>query len=406
MFELTVALRYLRPRRRGGFVSLVSLLSALGVALGVGALIVVLSVMGGFETQLRERLLGLNAHVSVWSLGGRILNYHQLAKRLQAIPGVKAVAGVVQGQVMVVSALGASGAIIRGVQLPQALKVLGLERIMKQGTLKALARRSNPGGIVLGKVLARILGVRVGEIVKVINPMGEITPVGRLPMVRALRVVGVFDSGLYHYDSSVCYVSLGTAQELFGMGRGVSGLEIAVNDIYRAADVARQAQKVAGVGFVATDWMSANRSLFAALKLERVAMGVVLTLIVAVAAFGIVSSLVMLVMEKRREIAILRAMGATARSIRRIFMLQGLAIGTTGTLAGLGMGLGVCWALARYRFIQLPPGVYPLDTVPVDVRWGVVGVVCLCALVISLLATVYPARVAAKVGVVEALRYE
>ncbi len=407
-FEVLVALRYLRARRKQTFISLITLLSMAGVALGVCALIVVLSVMGGFEGQLKEKILGLNAHVMVFRLSGQIEDQERVRQKALDDPEVLAATPYVYGQVMILAGQGATGAILRGIELPSALKVIDIGRSMVQGSADDLARQG-PGdlpGILVGGALARKLGLGLGSVVNVVNPLGEETPVGRAPKSEPFRVVGVFDSGMYQYDSTLCYVSLQTAQEFFLLGRGVNGVELKIKDIYRADRVGTRLVQELGPHYFARDWMSANHSLFAALRLEKITMFVILILIVLVAAFGIISSLIMLVMEKTRDIAILKTMGATARSIRRIFVLEGLIIGGVGTVAGLGLGLALCGLLARYKFIELPADVYPLSTLPVEVEPLIVALVACSAVVICLLATIYPSRAAGRMDPVEGLRYE
>jgi lipoprotein-releasing system permease protein len=407
-YEVLVALRYLRARRKQAFISLISLLSMAGVALGVCTLIVVLSVMSGAEAELTRKILGLNAHVSLYRAGNFVDQPGEVVAAAQAHPQVVHAAPVVHGQVMVVSSASASGAILRGVEPDDAAEVLDLERMMVSGRVADLRSPGPEGlpGVLVGAALARRLGISVGQAVNLINPVGEDTPVGRVPKSEPFRVAGVFRSGMYQYDSSLCYVSLRAAQRFLGLGPAVTGVELKVRDIYRADAVAREVGQKLGPLYYAQDWMTLNHSLFSALKLEKITMFVILILIVLVAAFGIVSSLIMLVMEKTGDIAILKTMGATARSIRRIFVLEGLVIGVLGTAVGTAVGLALCALLARYQFIELPLDVYALDTLPVMVEPGVVAVIALAAVAITLVATIYPAHAAGRLQPAEALRYQ
>jgi lipoprotein-releasing system permease protein len=407
-FEVLVALRYLRARRKQNFISIISLLSMVGVALGVCALVVVLSVMSGAESELRRKILGMNAHVMVYRAGEVMDHPQKVIAKARQVPGVVQGAAFAYGQIMVVSGSGASGAIMRGINAAGALETLDLQKVMTQGSVRALDRPDPDGlpGILLGGALARRLSVRPGAVVTLLNPLGEDTPVGRVPKSEPFRVKGTFRSGMYQYDSSLCYVSLKAAQAFLDLGDAVSGVEFKVDDIYAAEKIGREVAQALGPMYYARDWMTMNHALFSALKLEKIAMFVILILIVLVAAFGIVSSLIMLVMEKTRDIAILKAMGSTAKSIRRIFVLEGLIIGVLGTVLGLGSGLGLCALLARYKFIDLPVDIYALDTLPVQVEPYMVALVGISAVAISLLATLYPAHAAGRLDPVEALRYQ
>ncbi|MFV0422905.1 lipoprotein-releasing ABC transporter permease subunit [Oleidesulfovibrio sp.] len=406
-FELFVALRYLFARRRQTFISVISIISVLGVALGVASLIVVLGVMNGFTVDIREKILGVNAHVITLAAGGGVSDYPQLIKKLDGIPQVKGATPFIYSEVMLSTRYGVKGVVLRGVDPATAPSVLGIADRMVSGSLADLEREGSPG-VVIGKELAKRLGIIVGSRVNLLSPSGEKTSAGFTPRILAFKVVGIFSTGMFEYDSSLGFVSLDSARELLGMPEGtVSGLEIVVDDIYSADKVATQVtEALGGYPFYSRNWMEMNANLFAALKLEKVGMSIMLTLIVLVGSFSIITTLVMLVMEKSRDIAIMMSMGATKTNIRRIFMLQGSIIGLVGTSLGFVLGMGVCWLLKRYQFIKLPPGVYSMDHLPVLLQWQDLVAIGIGAMLLCFLATIYPARQASSLEPAEALRYE
>jgi lipoprotein-releasing system permease protein len=371
------------------------------------ALVVVLSVMNGFREDLLSKILGVNSHILIMNYEGPFADYEDLAVRASAVDGVAAVTPFVFSQVMVSHRGNASGAVYRGLDPGSAGRVIGIEPMLKGEGFKALesGTRDIPG-IILGSQLARQMGARTGSEVTVISPQGRLTPMGRMPGRRTYRVVDIMDSGMYEYDATLVYVALNEARYFLDMGDRVTGLEVRVEDVDRSERVAAALERELGYPFWTRDWKAMNRSLFAALKLEKVTMFIILTMIVLVGALNIISTLVMVVMEKTRDMAILRAMGATAKSVMTVFMLQGLLVGVVGTLAGLGAGLGICHLLAKYRFISLPADVYYISTLPVRVEAWDVGFVAFAAVVISFLATIYPSWYAARQDPVEALRYE
>ena len=322
------------------------------------------------------------------------------------MPGVKAATPYIYTEVLLSTARGATGLVVRGVDPLQAGTALQLLRDMPAGDARDLAREGVPG-IVIGKNLAARFGLTVGSRVNLLSPMGQRSATGFTPKIRSFRVVGMFSSGMTDYDSRLAYISLDAARELLGLPEGrVSGIEAFCEDPYQAREIAATIQKQLGPPFYAQNWMDLNASLFAALQLERIGMFIVLAMVILVGSFSIITSLVMLVMEKTRDIAILMSMGATAGAIRRIFMLQGLIIGMVGTGIGYVLGLGLAWLLKKYQFIDLPPGVYTMDKLPMLIDVSDTLLIGVVAMIMCFLATIYPARQAARLKPAEALRYE
>ncbi len=405
-FERFVSFRYLRAKRKQRFISLITVISMLGVAVGVMALIVVLSVYTGFTEGLRDQIIGIQAHVLVQQYGGVIHRPDQLEKKVEAVDGVVASTPYIFGQALVSSGKYSTGIVLRGIDPASAEKVITLGDKMISGSLEEISVAQDIPSIILGKELANQLRVSTGWKIRLISPNGPLTPMGVIPRVRTCRVAGIFATGMFEYDSTMGYVSLTTARSLAGMKDGIHALEVRVTDVDRADVIATAIEKKIGKGYIVRDWMKINQNLFAALKLEKIGIFIALDLIILVAALNIISALVMVVMEKTRDIAILKSMGATTGAIMRIFFYQGTVIGLTGTILGVFSGLGLCELLKHYKIIELPKNVYPMSTMPVKVVPMDVGLIAISAILITLAATLYPSWKASKIRPAEALTYE
>ncbi|MCF8029436.1 MAG: lipoprotein-releasing ABC transporter permease subunit [Desulfohalobiaceae bacterium] len=407
-FELFIALRYLFSRRKHGFISAISLISMLGVALGVAALIIVLGVMNGFSQNLRDKILGVNAHVLVSSLQGPFAGYEGYCEQIRDIPHVRAVLPFVYAEVMLSSGQRAKGAVLRGVDPEAASRALSLEEDMVRGSFRELQAQGDPHTILLGEDLAARLGLTIGATVHMMSPSGKRSAAGFSPKIMNFRLAGVFDTGMYEYDSSLAYVSIPAAQEVLGFRRDmVTGLEVRLSDIYAAPETAKAIENtVAGEPLNARTWMEMNQELFSALKLEKTAMGIILLIMIMVGSFSIVTTLIMLVMEKKQDIAVLMSMGAKPGNIKRIFIYQGSLIGAIGTAAGYALGLGISYCLKTYQIIQLPQDIYYLDHIPIQLAGTDLTWIGIAAMTLCFLATLYPASRAAKLEPARVLRYE
>jgi lipoprotein-releasing system permease protein len=438
-FELFIASRYLRAKRRQAVIGIITAISIVGVTAGVASLIVALAINNGFRQDLQNRLLGSTSHVQLLRVeSDGIRNWQLLLSRLSKEPHVTAASPAIYEQVLVSRGARAKGAVLKGILPEYERKVSDMLNNVTAGSASALeptaarpdaarpdvARPPSAGStsqptspdalnrsasfppIILGKEMADEIGATVGSVIMVISPQGELTPFGLVPKYARFKVAGIFNSGFYDYDSSWAFIRLSDAQQLFGLGDLVSVIEFKIDDIYKAGEVGNQLQRAAGQGFMATNWMEQNRALFRALRLERVVTFITIGLIVFVAALNILISLIMMVMEKTRDIAVLMSMGAKKRQVRRVFIAQGVLIGIVGTALGLVLGYVLSWAGGRYHFISLSPEVYSIDYVPfaprlLDGIW-----VALVAIGISLVATVYPSWSASRILPAEALRYE
>lgn len=415
-FELFVAARYLRAKRRQAVISLITAISVLGVAAGVASLIIALAITNGFRQDLEQRLVGASAHVSLLRVANDgIRDWPALVERLGKQPRVVAAAPALYEQVLVSRGARARGVVIKGV-LPDSERRVGqLLQTVKFGSARALA--PPPAGespaspqalppLVLGKGVADELGATVGSVVLVTSPQGELTPFGMVPKYVRFQVVGIFESGFYDYDTAWAFTRLADAQRLFGLGDVVSVVEFKVDDLDRAGEIGQELEHTAGQGFMSTNWMEQNRALFRALRLERRVTFITVGLIVLVAALNILISLIMMVMEKTRDIAVLLSLGARRAQVRNIFLLEGVLIGVVGTVLGLAAGYALAWAGGHYRWISLSPEIYSIDYVPFAPRLIDGLLVALMSLSVSFLATLYPSWSAARILPAEALRYE
>ncbi len=407
MYEWFISLRYLRAKHKHGFISLISFLSVAGITVGVIALIVVLAVYSGFTDGLRDQILGVNSQIIVQRYAGSISNYEEVRNKILSVRDVTGATPYLYVQTLLSSASGGSGVVLRGIDPATAGGVVALAKQMKAGSLKELVHPEDPRipSIILGKDLAADLRVTVGSKVRLISPSGPLTPMGVIPKIKTCLVSGLFETGMYEYDSSLAYMSLKNVQAFLGQGHIAHGIEVAVthDQLNNADRIAARIAARLGAGFIAKDWMSMNRNLFAAFKLEKIGMFICLALIILVAALNIISALIMVVMEKGRDIAILKSMGATSASIMRIFFFQGLVIGVTGTILGVFGGLGLCELLSKYHFIELPSKVYPMTTLPIKVLPSDVTIVAISSIIITLTATLYPSWKASKVRPAEVL---
>ncbi len=409
LVEIFIGRRYLRSKQRHAFISLITLLSIAGVMVGVMALIVVIAVMAGFESDLKARILGIESHLVLSRQEGAFSEYEPVMKRLKNRKDIVAASPFVRTQIILRSSAGMTGAVLKGVipgnvpHISSQFETISLKKALDDQVTQTDSRTAP--GLVLGKELARSIGVGRGETVYLISPRGMLTPVGHMPGMKRCIVADLFESGMYEFDGTLAYIRLAEAQKLLRMGDTVSGIEIRVADMYQAGKIGSELVAELGGKYKVKDWMQMNRSLFSALKLEKVVMFIILTLIIFVAAFNIASSLIMLVMKKRKDIGILKAMGATRGLIRRIFIFKGMTIGAVGTLTGGSLGFLLCTLLEKYRFVELPGDVYYITTLPVRLETQDALLIAFSALVICFLATIYPADQAAKIDPIEAIRY-
>jgi lipoprotein-releasing system permease protein len=412
-YQLFIALRYLKSKKRHRGISFNTVISIGGVAVGVMALLVVLSVMSGFHEDLPKKILGASAHAVVLSYQGGIQDYRPLIEKLKSEPSIISMSPLAVGQVMVSSGKRAHGVFMRGIEPAAEFKTTDILKHIKEGSIEDLvsasssrSTKSTAPWIIIGKELSAMLGVFPGDTINVISPVGEMGPLGMLPKVRQFKIAAIFEMGMFEYDTNLVLADLRSAQDFFGYGNAVSGIELRLDDIYKAPKIRDSATRKLGFPYYVRDWMQMNRNLFSALKLEKFAMFVILVLIVLVASFNIVSTLMMNVVEKAKEIAILKSMGATNQGVMMVFMLQGLMIGIVGTTIGIILGYILGYILNTYELIKLPADVYYLSKLPVKMKLFDFIVVSFSAIIISFLSTLYPSYHAAKLNPVEPLRYE
>ena len=406
-FELFFSLRYLKAKRRQGFISIITGISILGIMIGVMALIVVLAVMNGYREDLLKKILGVNSHIFILSYEGGITDTEEVMRSATAVEGVISATPFIYSQVMVKKDENISGAILRGVDPDTGGKVINIDSMIRGGSLSVLDKyETGLKGVIIGVELSKQIGALPGDAVTLVSPVGKLTPLGRVANEDQFIVKGLFESGMYEYDNSLLYISLNDAKDFLSLGDDVTGIELRIKDIQKSDEVSRAVQDKLGYPYWTKDWKMMNRSLFSAIKLEKVTMFIILTMIILVGALNIISSLVMLVMEKHRDISILRTMGASSKSIMYIFLFQGLFVGLAGTFLGLISGTFLCQILEKYKFIKLPADVYYITTLPVQMEWMDTFLISLAALFISFIATIFPSRQAATVNPVESLRYE
>jgi lipoprotein-releasing system permease protein len=414
-YEWFIGLRYLKAKRKQTFISIITIISIFGVAVGVLTLIVVLAVMSGFEKTLKEKILGTQAHLVVLKASQQGMDhYGELIKEVEQVKGVVSATPFIYTEVMLSSESNVTGGVIKGIDPDRVGKVTELAHNMKAGRLQDLKGESGSPGIILGVELAKQLGVSPNDAIQVISPLGTMTPMGMMPKMKRFRVVGIFHSGMYDFDSKFAYISIESAQKFLNMDSRVTGIEVKSNNIYQVKEIGKEIRRKLGFPFWTKDWMEMNRNLFSALRLEKIIMFIILVLIVVVAAFNIISTLIMVVMEKHKDIAILKSMGASSMGILKIFIIEGGVIGVVGTALGTIVGLGMAYNLDKivaflenlFGFKILSPDVYYIEKFPSQVNPLDIALIVMTAIFISLLATLYPSWRASKLDPAEALRYE
>ncbi len=417
-YELFISLRYLKARRKQAFISLISLISIGGVAVGVAALIIVLAVMTGFKNDIRDKILGVMAHILIQKSGSNIKEneFQEIFDRIHEIHHIVDISPYVSGQVLISSEENVSGIKLHGVDPDRKTALANLKKNLREGSINLLKGKydnldSPTGpkreGIIIGWELSRILGIFSGDDVTLVLPTGYVLPTGPVPKLKKFRVVGIFSSGFYEYDAGLAYISLTSAQKFFSMGKNISGIEVQLDNIYQSKSVTKFIRDRLDTSYHVQNWTEMNKSLFSAINLEKLAMFLILALIVLVAAFNIISTLVMMVMEKHSDIATLKSMGATSKSIMRIFMFEGAVIGVIGTAIGVVLGIAICWVADTYKLIPSGgEGIYYPAHLKFTITGLDLGLVIVSALIICFVSTIYPARQASKLDPIAVFRYE
>lgn len=401
-YELFISLRYLKSKRKQTFISVITFISLAGIALGVTALIVVLAVMNGFDEDLKEKILNIKSHIIVYNAyGGGLTGYDTASEKIMSVKGVLGTSPFISAQAMISHKGDTQGVQLFGISPETVSNVMNLSKNMQKGSLQQLKDKDS---IIIGCELSDKLKIKTGDELTLFVPSYTPTPFGLISKVKKLKVAGVFCSGMYEYDTSFIYIDLQKAQEIFNMKEKVTGIAVKVKDIYKTSEISREI-RILDRKFWSYDWKDMNRNLFAALKLEKTVMSLILILIILVAGFNILSTLIMLVMEKNTDIGILKAMGADSSSIKKIFMLEGGIIGIAGTFLGCIGGVILCMILQKYQFVKLPSDIYYLNTLPVKMEIADIVIICAVSIVISIISTIYPARQAAKVDIVETIKY-